>query len=355
MNYKMIGRFLSAVLAIEAVFMIPAALIAVVTKEGSLALIFAGCIGLIAAVALVLYLVSRGAKARFFAREGLACVGLGWIFISLFGCLPFYLSGQIPHFIDALFEIVSGFTTTGASILTDVEALSRALLYWRSFSHWLGGMGVLVFMMVFLSDKGRDTGFTLHILRAESPGPEVTKLVPHMRDSSILLYGIYIVLTVLDFLFLVAGGMPAFHAVCLTFGTAGTGGFGVLNSSMGSYSPYLQWVTTVFMLLFGVNFNIYFALLLKRWKNVLRDSELRLYFTIVLCSIAAITLNIRPMFPSLGETIRHAAFQVASIITTTCGPRSRKCFCSSSWSSAPAPAAPAAASRSPVSFCFSSP
>ena len=317
MNYKMIGRFLSAVLAIEAAFMIPAALIAVVTKEGSLALIFAGCIGLIAAVALVLYLVSRGAKARFFAREGLACVGLGWIFISLFGCLPFYLSGQIPHFIDALFEIVSGFTTTGASILTDVEALSRALLYWRSFSHWLGGMGVLVFMMVFLSDKGRDTGFTLHILRAESPGPEVTKLVPHMRDSSILLYGIYIVLTVLDFLFLVAGGMPAFHAVCLTFGTAGTGGFGVLNSSMGSYSPYLQWVTTVFMLLFGVNFNIYFALLLKRWKNVLRDSELRLYFTIVLCSIAAITLNIRPMFPSLGETIRHAAFQVASIITTT--------------------------------------
>jgi len=317
MNYKMIGRFLSAVLAIEAAFMIPAALIAVVTKEGSLALIFAGCIGLIAAVALVLYLVSRGAKARFFAREGLACVGLGWIIISLFGCLPFYLSGQIPHFIDALFEIVSGFTTTGASILTDVEALSRALLYWRSFSHWLGGMGVLVFMMVFLSDKGRDTGFTLHILRAESPGPEVTKLVPHMRDSSILLYGIYIVLTVLDFLFLVAGGMPAFHAVCLTFGTAGTGGFGVKGDSIASYSPYLQWVITVFMLLFGVNFNLYYLLLIRRFKAAAQSSECWYYLGIVLVSIGLITLNILPLYETLSEALRLSAFQVSSIITTT--------------------------------------
>ena len=244
------------------------------------------------------------------------CVGISWIVLSLFGCLPFFISREIPNFIDAFFEIVSGFTTTGSSILTNVEALSKGLLYWRSFSHWLGGMGVLVFLLA-IAPGSKDTGFTMHLLRAESPGPSVGKLVPRMRKTALILYLISICLTVLNFIFLLAGRMPVFDAVCTAFGTAGTGGFGIKNDSMTGYSPYLQNVTTIFMLLFGVNFSCYYLLLLRQVKNVIKDEELQSYLLIVAGAIVLITLNIKGMYATLSEAIRHASFTVSTIITTT--------------------------------------
>ena len=315
MNYKMMGRFISQILFLEAFFMIPALLIGVGYGESLATRSFAITIVLIFAIALVLYRFCKGAPSAFYAKDGLVCVSVSWIILSLLGCLPFRLSGEIPKYVDALFEIVSGFTTTGASILTDVEALSHCIIYWRSFSHWVGGMGVLVFLLAFTGEQGK--GFTMHLLRAESPGPSVGKLVPKMRKTAGILYIIYIVMTILNFLFLVAGDMPVFDAVCTAMGTAGTGGFGIKNDSMGSYSPYLQNVTTVFMILFGVNFSCYYLLLLKQFRSVFKDEELRVYFSIILISITLITLNVRHLYPTLEETVRHAAFQVGSIITTT--------------------------------------
>ena len=255
MNYKMMGRFIAQILTIEGLFMIPALILALVFGETGASFAFLYTLSAIAVTVLVLSLLCRGAPSAFYAKDGLVCVGVSWIVLSLFGCLPFYLSREIPLFIDAFFEIVSGFTTTGSSILTNVEALSRSLLYWRSFSHWLGGMGVLVFLLAFTGEKGK--GFTMHLLRAESPGPDVGKLVPKMRTTASILYIIYIVMTIINFIFLIIGDMPVFDAVCTAIGTAGTGGFGIKNDSMASYSPYIQNVTTVFMLLFGVNFSCY--------------------------------------------------------------------------------------------------
>ena len=315
MNYKMMGRFLSLILFVEAFFMIPALAISLGYGEANGARAFVITIALILAVALVLYRLCLGAPSAFRAKEGLVCVGISWIALSLLGCLPFWISREIPKYVDALFEIVSGFTTTGASIVPDVEALSHGIMYWRSFSHWLGGMGVLVFLLAFTGGKGQ--GFTMHLLRAESPGPSVGKLVPKMRKTAGILYLIYIVLTIINFLFLVAGDMPVFEAVCTALGTAGTGGFGIKNDSMGSYSPYLQNVTTVFMIIFGVNFSCYYLILLRQFKNVFRDEELRTYLGMIFVSILMITLNVRHLYPTLGETIRHASFQVGSIITTT--------------------------------------
>ena len=237
--------------------------------------------------------------------------------LSLVGCLPFWVSREIPSFIDAFFETVSGFTTTGSSILSDVEALSKGLLYWRSFSHWLGGMGVLVFLLAIIPGGAKGAGFTMHLLRAESPGPDVGKLVPKMRTTAMILYLIYVGITVMNVIFLLAGGMSLFEAVCTAFGTAGTGGFGVKNDSLASYSPYIQNVTTVFMILFGVNFSCYYLLLIRQWKGVFRDEELRLYLGIILGAIVLIVLDLRGFYDTLGETVRHAAFQVGSIITTT--------------------------------------
>ena len=315
MNYKMMGRFISQILFVEAFFMIPALLISLGYRETSAAKAFAATIILIFVIALVFHRICRGAPSAFRAREGLVCVGISWIIMSLLGCLPFWLSGEIPSFVDALFEIVSGFTTTGASIVPAVEELSHGILYWRSFSHWVGGMGVLVFLLAFTGEKGQ--GFTMHLLRAESPGPDVGKLVPKMRKTAGILYLLYVILTILNVIFLLLGRMPLFEAVCHAFGTAGTGGFGIKNDSLASYSPYLQNVTTVFMILFGVNFSCYYLLMLKQFRNVFKDEELRTYFSIILASILLITLNIRHLYPTLEETIRHAAFQVGSIITTT--------------------------------------
>ena len=317
MNYKMMGRFLSLILIAEGVFMLPALCISLVDGTAHVTRAFLITLGIIFSVAGILLLITRRSSKRFFAKEGLFCVGLSWIVMSLFGCLPFCISEEIPHYVDALFEMVSGFTTTGASIVSNVEALSRGNLYWRSFSHWVGGMGVLVFLLAIVPMSGKSEGFTMHLLRAESPGPNVGKLVPKMRRTAAVLYVTYLVLTALNVVFLLFGGVNVFEAVCTAFGTAGTGGFGLKNDSIAGYSPYVQNVCTVFMLLFGVNFGCYYLLLLKQVKDVFRDEELRLYLGVVLGSIVLISFNIRGMYESFGESLRHAAFQVSSIITTT--------------------------------------
>ena len=315
MNYKMMGRFIAQILSIEGLFMIPALLIGIFSGETGAVQAFVLTMGLIAVITAVLTLLCRKAPSAFYAKEGLVCVGISWVVLSLIGCLPFYISREIPAYIDAFFEIVSGFTTTGSSILPSVEALSKSLLYWRSFSHWLGGMGVLVFLLAFTGEQGK--GFTMHLLRAESPGPSVGKLVPKMRKTASILYLIYIALTVIDIIFLLLGNMPLFDAVCTAFGTAGTGGFGIKNDSLASYSPYVQNVTTVFMALFGVNFSCYYLLLLGQVRSVFKDEELRLYLGIIFGSIILIVLNLRGFYDTLGETVRHAAFTVSSIMTTT--------------------------------------
>lgn len=317
MNYKMVGRFLAQILVIEGIFMIPPLLIGLANGETDATKAFFFSILIIAVAAGFLRVTCRHADSGFYAKEGLACVGLGWIGMCLFGGLPFFISHEIPNYIDALFEIVSGFTTTGSSILPEVERLSKSLIYWRSFSHWLGGMGVLVFLLAIVPASGKGRGYTMHILRAESPGPVVGKLVPKMRDTAKILYMMYILLTIINIVFLLAGGMPLFDTMCTAFGTAGTGGFGIRNDSMASYSPYLQNVTTVFMLLFGVNFSCYYLLLVRQVKAVFRDEELRLYLGVVFGSVALIVWNLKDFYGTLGETVRHAFFQVASIITTT--------------------------------------
>ena len=316
MNHKMIGRFIAQILSIEGAFMIPALLISLGYSAWPAAQAFLITIAVIAAVCAVLFLVCKKAPNALDAREGMICVGISWIILSLFGCLPFVISGEIPRYIDAFFEIVSGFTTTGSSILSDVEALSPGILYWRSFSHWLGGMGVLVFLLA-VAPGSRDKGFTMHLLRAESPGPDVGKLVPKMRKTASILYLIYIVMTFIDFLLLLLGDMPWLDALCTAFGTAGTGGFGIRNDSMASYSPYIQYVTAIFMFLFGINFSCYYLLLLRHFKPVFRDEELRTYFLIVAVAIGAICLNVRHMYGSLEATFRHASFTVSTIVTTT--------------------------------------
>ena len=317
MNYKMMGRFLAQILGIEAVLMLPALGISLYCGDGMAVRGFACSVAVAAAVAGVLYLLCKGAPSAFRAKEGMVCVAFSWIVLSLVGALPFYISREIPSYVDSLFEIVSGFTTTGASIVPEVEKLSKGIIYWRSFSHWVGGMGVLVFLLAIIPGDGKGTGFTMHLLRAESPGPDVGKLVPKMRKTAAILYIIYVVMTVINIGFLVAGGMNLFESVCHAFGTAGTGGFGIKNDSLAGYSPYLQNVTTVFMILFGVNFSCYYLLLLKQWKSVFKDEELRLYLGIIFASIALIAWNTRGYYGTLEETVRHAAFQVGSIITTT--------------------------------------
>jgi trk system potassium uptake protein TrkH len=319
MNYRMISRIIALILAVEAFFLLPP--LAISFADGSVAaglgfvytfFIALGLSGLFA-------LLGRAARPGFYAREGLVSVGLGWIALSLVGCLPFLFSGEIRHPVDALFEIVSGFTTTGASILPQVGVgpQTRGILFWRSFSHWLGGMGVLVFLLAVVPISGRSDGFTVHLLRAESPGPNVGKLVPRMRRTAVILYLLYIVLTVLNVVFLLFGGMNWFEALCTAFGTAGTGGFGVRPDSIAGYSPYLQVVTAVFMLLFGVNFSIYYLLILGRLKDALKDEELRLYLGIVALATLTIAVNIRHAFAGTGEALRHAFFTVSSIMTTT--------------------------------------
>ncbi len=317
MNYKMMGRLNAFILMIEAAFMLPAMLISLAYGETAAWRSFLISMGILLALAGILAFCSRNAKKDFFAREGLICVGTSWILLSVLGSLPFVLSGAIPNYVNALFEMVSGFTTTGASILTDLSVIPKGILYWRSFSHWLGGMGVLVFLLAVLPVSGRNQGFTMHLLRAESPGPDVGKLVPKMRQTAGVLYLCYLGLSLLNLIFLLAGGMQPFDAICTMFGTAGTGGFGVYNDSLAGFSPYIQYVTAIFMLLYGINFSCYYLLLLRNFRSVFRDEELRLYLGIVLASVGLITWNVYRVYGNFADTFRHSFFQVSSIITTT--------------------------------------
>lgn len=317
MNVKSISRTVGLILLITGIFQLFPLLIAVIDHEPRNILAYIESLCLILLVGSALLLFSRGGNRMFSAQEGFAATGLSWIFMSAFGALPFFLSGQIPSYVDAFFEMVSGFTTTGASILTDVEALSRCNLFWRSFSHWLGGMGVLVFLLAVVPGARKNGGTGIYLMRAESPGPSVDKLTPHLRQTAMILYGIYILLTALCIVCLLLGGMPVFDSFCIAFGTAGTGGFAIKNSSMGGYSYFLQTVVTVFMFLFGVNFSLYYMLLLRKFKAVFKNEELRLYFGIAASSIVLIAINISRMYNTVYEAVHHAAFQVVSIMTTT--------------------------------------
>ena len=312
MNSGIIIYLLGWIMNIEALFLMIPCLTAAVYGEsiGFCYLAVAAACGLIG----FLCVRKKPASKIFFAREGFVTVSLGWIILSLFGCMPFLLGGEITHFEDALFEIVSGFTTTGASILDKVEDLSKASLIWRSFSHWIGGMGILVFLLAVLPMTG---DYNMHIMRAESPGPSVGKLVPKIRFTAKLLYSIYLFLTVVMFLLLLAGSMPLFDSLCMTFGAAGTGGFSCRNFGQAGYTAYQQNVITIFMLLFGVNFNVYYLFLIRKPKDAFKCEELRGYLFIVFAAIVLITLNTWGMFPDLETAVHHVAFQVASIITTT--------------------------------------
>lgn len=313
MNYKSILYVLSQVLRIEAVLLLVPVLTAIIYGEWPQLAAFLITIGLCTGASF-LACPKKPERLQFYLKEGCIATALSWIGMSVFGCLPYVFTKEIPCFTDALFEIVSGFTTTGASILNNVEGLTQSGLMWRSFSHWIGGMGVLVFLLAVVSMAG---GSNMNLMKAESPGPSVGKLVPKVRSTAQLLYVIYFGLTILEFLFLMAGGMPLFDSICTAFGTAGTGGFGIKNDSFGSYSAYLQWVVTIFMILFGVNFNAYYWILMKKWKKTWEMDEVKAYFLIIFASVGMITWNIYDGSVTLGHSIRDAAFQVGSIITTT--------------------------------------
>ncbi len=312
MNYRMIKHTLGWVLLFEAGFFAVPLICAIVYGETAF-WAFLATAAICAGVAALLLLTFKPRSRVLYAREGYVIVAMCWILMSIFGALPFVISGVTDSYIDALFETVSGFTTTGSTIFSTVEELPRSINMWRCFTHWVGGMGVLVFIMAFLPLSG---GQNMHIMKAESPGPSVSKLVPRVRTTALILYVIYFVLTALQLIFLLCGGMPLFDALCTAFGTAGTGGFGIKNDSFNSYSSYLQIVVTVFMLLFSLNFNAYYLAFKLKFKDVF-STEIRTFLCIVAVAIAVVTLNIRGMFDSTGEALKHAAFTVSSLISTT--------------------------------------
>lgn len=305
----MVGTVTKLVSALMALPLI----VSLIYKE-SCATAFAISIGVAFITGFGLCLISKPSTKVIYAREGFIVVSLAWIVLSVIGALPFYISREIPSFVDALFETVSGFTTTGASILTDVEAMSKGLLFWRSLTNWMGGMGVLVFVLAVVpsvSDR------TIHILKAEAPGPIVGKIVPKMRKTARILYIIYIVFTLILFVLLLLGGMPIFESIIHSFSTASTGGFGAKADSITSYSPYIQWVIAIFMLIFGVNFNLYYLMLIKKFRTALKSEELWMYIGIIIASTIAITANILPSVSGLSEAVRLSVFQVSSLITST--------------------------------------
>ena len=313
MNFSIVKRIIGYVLVFVAVLMVLPCIVAVIYQERE-----GWSFVITAALCLLLgFLIMRKKPENrvFYVKEGFVAVALSWIIMSVMGSLPFLITGTITNPIDAMFETVSGFTTTGSSVLSDVEAVSKSVLFWRSFTHWIGGMGVLVFLLSLLHMTGG--GSHINLMKAESPGPSVSKLVPTVQSTAKILYIIYLAMTVLEVVFLLIGKMPLFDALTITFGTAGTGGFGIKNDSMAGYSPYLQIVVTVFMILFGVNFSAYFLLLRRKVKQAFSMEEVRWYLLIILASIALITLSVRGMYGSVVEAARHAAFHVGSIITTS--------------------------------------
>ena len=312
MNYKIITYTLGWVLKIEGVCLILPLICGLLYREKNLTP-FIISILLCFIVGFLLTLKSPKKKTMY-AKEGFIIVALSWIVMSIFGALPFYLSGYIKSFIDALFETVSGFTTTGASILTDVEALPKSLIFWHSFTHWIGGMGVLVFLVAIIPLSG---GANMHLLKAESPGPSVSKLVPKVKSTAKILYTIYICLTIIQVILLLIGKMSLFDALTLSFGTAGTGGFGILNSGASTYSSYVQVVITVFMFIFGIDFSFYYLILMRRIKSAFKMEEVRAYVLIIVAATLLIVFDCRHLFTSFPEALKHSAFQVSSLITTT--------------------------------------
>ncbi len=313
MNHKVVFSMVGLILRLESALLMLPLIVSAIYKEECVTA-FAFTVILTLALGLILRFAVKPDSQVIFAKDGLVIVALAWVVMSLFGALPFYLSGEIPSYVDALFETVSGFTTTGASVVSNVETLSHGINFWRCFTHWLGGMGVIVFIMaIFPTESGR----YMHIMSAEMPGHKVGKLLPRVKDTAKILYVIYIVLTVAETIFLVCGDMDLFESILHSFATAGTGGFGIKATSIGGYSAYSQWVITVFMLLFGVNFNLYFLILIGRVKSVFKSEELRMYLGIVAFSVVSIAINVRHLYEGLAETIRYSAFQVATVITTT--------------------------------------
>ena len=313
MNYSIIRKILGVVIEFTGAFLVLPAICGLLYREKE-ALVYA----VLAVVYFVLGRLVASVKLKdqaYYAREGLVIVGLSWIVLSILGAIPLVITRDIPNFTDALFETVSGFTTTGSSILKNVEGLSHTGLFWRSFTHWVGGMGVIVFILAVL--PAMTGGYNMNLMKAESPGPTVGKLVPRIKETARILYSIYLGITVAEIILLVIARMPLFDALCISFGSAGTGGFGVRNDSCASYSTLMQGIITVFIIMFGVNFNAYFYILRKKAGEVIKMSEVKGYFGIIAFSIITITINIRGMFPSLFQAFHHAAFQVGSIITTT--------------------------------------
>jgi len=308
MVFYVIGQIICA----EAVLLLLPLIVSAVYAE-SCAFSFMITIAAATVIGLCMVLIFKPKSKVIYSKEGFVIVALSWVLMSLIGALPFTLSGEIPSYVDAVFETVSGFTTTGASIVRDVEAMSHGTLFWRSFTHWVGGMGVLVLVMAVLPTTADRS---IHIIRAEMPGPVVGKLVPRVRQTAKILYLIYIGLTVAQIIFLCIGGMNLFESAVYTFGTAGTGGFGIKADSLGSYSPYIQWVVTIFLVLFAANFNIYFLMLMRKFKAVASSDELWTYLGIILFSVVTITFNIRPLYASLSDSFRSSAFQTMSILST---------------------------------------
>ncbi len=313
MNQRMVFYTVGQIMRVTSFLLLLPAAVALLYRETTVwAFLIAVLVALASGTALTL--LSRPRDHVIYAKEGFIIVSLAWLALSAIGALPFYLSGEIASYTDAFFETVSGFTTTGASILNNIENMSHGLLFWRSFTHWIGGMGVLVLVMAVIpnvSDR------SIHIMRAEMPGPVVGKLVPRVKDTAKILYLIYIALTIIEIIFLLSGGMSLFDSIVHTFGTAGTGGFGIKADSIAGYSPYLQWVITIFMAIFGINFNLFYLLLLRRFRAVLRSAELWCYVGILIFSGTIIAFNIASLYPTMSEALRTAFFQTSSILTTT--------------------------------------
>ncbi len=312
MNGSIIIYILGHILRLEGILLMLPAITAAIYRETE-GFYYLG-VGIFCILLGLLLSYKKPVNSVFYLKEGCVATALSWIFLSIFGAMPFFLSKEIPSFSDALFETISGFTTTGASILSDVESLSHCALLWRSFTHWIGGMGVLVFLLAIVPMTG---GSHMNLMRAESPGPSVGKLVPKVRHTARILYFIYIGMTLIEFLLLLFGGMSVFEAINTSFGTAGTGGFGFRNDSFASFSPYIQWVVTIFMILFGVNFNAYYLLLFGGLKKAFGIEEVRCYFIIILISTGIISFQLIRNSGEVFKSITDAAFQVASIITTT--------------------------------------
>lgn len=311
MNYRMIKYILGWIMIFSAIFMLVPIVTALIFNEKEIFSFLAAA--LLSAAAGGVLLIKKPSKTELHARDGFVIVSLSWILLSFFGAIPFVISGAIPDFIDALFESVSGFTTTGATILSEVESLPKCILMWRSFIHWVGGMGVLVFVMAFVKLSG---GQNMYLMKAESTGPSVSKIVPRVKTTALILYSIYFVLTLCEFVILLFGGMSIFDALNTAFATAGTGGFGIMNDSIGGYSPAIQITVTVFMILFSINFGCYYLMLRGNIKEAF-NSELRWFILISVTASAIIAFNISDMFETMGEAVRHSAFAVASIISTT--------------------------------------